>query len=366
MASPRYQPVGPIDSSSPFLLIAFIPNQGLSSPYVATIGQNGTDILFLPVGSNTAIGLNRVLNNGNLLQFRMTGSLERAVFSNGTRSLLPIRNPGNSTVPIVASLQDPSNYAIPYIELRSPYSKPPSPNLLLSGASYTALASINSNPPSLNLGIRYQSATGGGVINSITAPLYPIAVNYVAANGAETSTRTCSAPNSDPLRALEVFWCSWCGANCLSYCSSQNVPSVTWTNQTDCSNGFNYVYCAQGFGCGQNQNGNCYAACTGGQDCRFSVQNKKLVCAGPPPVPGLPVLIPPAGGGNNPGPSPIPKPKPPINNVPWYESGWFILVVVVIIFLILLLIYVYTTHERTPSPIAPNPVVTNSYSPQFY
>lgn len=369
MASPRYQPVGPIDSTNRFLLVAFMPGfQNVSIPYVATVEQNGTGVVFLPVASNTTTGLNRVLNNGNLIQFQITGTLSQALLTSNVnnRALLPVIN-RNTSEPTIVALQDPSTYINPYIELRSNYSPPPAPHLLLSGAAYTMIGSPSGGVPSVNLAVRYQPTTGGGAVNTITTQVYPIAVNYVASLGMEASMRTCSTPNNDPVRALQVFYCSWCGGNCVNYCSTNNIPGTAWTNLSDCNNGFNYVYCTNNVFCGQNGTQNCYAACSStGQDCRYAAQTRKLVCVNSS-VPLSP-LTPASGGGTPtpptpPGPAPGPRIipwKPLINNTPWYSSWWFIISVIVIILLVLVLIYVYSQSRVRTEAISNNPELTTT------
>jgi hypothetical protein len=334
MASPKYQPVGPIGQNDSFILMAIFEGQAFVLSY------QEQEVRFRPLnpsGCNT-----NVLNPNSIVQIKMQGTLEKASLVTERGTLLGASRQSGPTI----APQDPSNYIYPYLTLKTSYQTPPSPNLLLSGAAYTLVGSVTGTTPNITLGYNFVSQTST-VPKYAVVPVYPVPSTFYFSSSTDPSQRTCSVV-TDPVKAADVFRCSYMRLNnqdCVSYCQEANVPIVAWSNASDCSNSFGYRYCKTGEYC----SGNCYGICENQGTCSYSVQNQRLFCTsdlepispptGQPLVPVVPTQ----------GPKTAPwKVITPIT--PWYKTWWFFALVIVFIILFFYLVYLYTKRD-TADPV---------------
>lgn len=337
MADPRFQPVGPIKEGQNVLLCSIING----APYIATYDTSVKDCIFrfLPRPNSKEAGISPGLTEQNILVLQYEGVIERGVFVDTKRGLqlLPYFSSGT---PYLSLQVEASAVALP--SMTTSYAKPPSPEVLLSGASYEVQGSSDTKT-GIVVGVRYLNPTNGGIL-TVAARVIPIYLPYIASSGSG-GTLTCSAANALAFNAAQVFFCSWALATSNtvqgSYCSAQAVPSTTWTSHDDCSSNFNYTYCPAGTFCGGTTG--CYAECANGGDC--VVRSGKLVCAGgsptPPPTPG-------GGGGTQPLRPIVPRRIEPLKiAAPWYDSWWFIIALIAFVLSILFVIYMYVKYSDT-------------------
>ena len=348
MASPRFQPVGPINQGTKVLLAAIIND----APYIATYDSNLKDCIFrfMPSRNATVPGINPLVNEQSLLVLNYQGVLERGVFVDETRQLqlLPYFNSGSPYL----SLQFQGSAPLP--SLVSQYARPPAPAVLLSGASYEVRGAPDATRGESVIGVRYWNPTNGGVLFA-AARVIPIYYKYIASSGS-AGTLTCSTANDSSLSAAQVFFCSWARLTSNTregtYCTAKNVPVVTWTTPGDCSSNFPYNYCPAGTTCGGEAK--CYAECANGGDC--VVRSGKMVCTGTP-----------SGGGGGGSTQPLEPVAPrrieplPKADTPWYESTWFIIAVIAFIVSVVFVVYLYVKNSDT-ALVAEQQYATSDYA----